>query len=190
MASGVVGVLVVAVTAVMWPRLGLRVDAVAGDPPSYVELAAWARDHTPKDAVFLVPPEEQSFRLHARRAIVVNYKNVPQLSAELPEWRDRLQNVLDLPNLMTLPKGMGKTLAAIRDRYAALPPAHLAQTARQYGASYVVTDGNAEPPPDPGFHLEHRSGTFRLYSVNASAAAPIPAPAPQRLPGGEGGSNP
>jgi hypothetical protein len=138
---------------------------VRGDPPEYVELAAWARDHTPKDAVFLVPPDEQSFRLHARRAIVVNYKNVPQLSAELPEWRDRLQTVLDQPDLMTLPRGMGRTLGAIRDRYAALPPAHLAQMARRYGATYLVITGDAEPPPAMGLQFEHQAGAFRLYSV-------------------------
>jgi hypothetical protein len=159
-------VLVVVVTALMWPRLGLRVDAIAGDPPEYQELAAWARDHTPKDAVFIVPPDQQSFRLHARRAIVVNYKNVPQLSAELPEWRDRLQNVLGLPDLMTLPKGMGKTLAGLRDRYAALPPAHLAQTARQYGATYIVTTGAAEPAPALGIRLEHQAGARALDQLS------------------------
>ena len=140
--------------------------AVRGDSPEYVELSTWARENTPKDAGFLVPPDEQSFRLHARRAIVVNFKNVPQLSAELPEWRDRLQNVLDLPDLMSLPKGMGATLSAIRDRYAALPPSHLAQTARRYRATYVVLTGNAEPPPDQGWRLVHQAGTFRLYSVD------------------------
>ena len=61
-----------------------------------------------------------------------------QLSGELGEWRDRLQNVLDLRDLRTLPTPFAATLRAIRDRYAQLPPEHLEGVARQYGARYIV----------------------------------------------------
>ena len=49
----------------------------------YLALCRWACDHTPIDAVFLVPPQETEFRYYARRAIVVNFKGVPQLAGEL-----------------------------------------------------------------------------------------------------------
>ena len=45
------------------------------------------------------PPNEQLFRYHAQRAIVVNFKNVPQLSSEMPEWQSRLETLLDQPPL-------------------------------------------------------------------------------------------
>jgi hypothetical protein len=176
-AAALVAMLMVVLIALSWGRLGLTVDAVRGDPPEYLELARWARDNTPKDAIFVVPPDEQSFRLHARRAIVVNFKNVPQLSAELPVWRDRLKDVLDLPDLMRLPRGMGPTLAALRDRYAALPPEHLAHTAGRYGAAYVVTSGPGPIPANSGLRFVHQAGPFGLYSVDA-AAAPATGPAP------------
>ncbi len=159
-----------ALTAFAWPRLGLSIDAVRADPPAYVALAEWARANTPTDAVFLVPPEEQSFRLRARRAIVVNYKNVPQLSGELPEWRDRLRAALAQGDLMTLPRSMGPTLRAIGERYASLPPAYLAQTAARYDADYVVTSGPADPPPGSGLSLRHASGRYRLYHRTMSPA--------------------
>src|SRR4029079_13954597 len=87
------------------------------DDPQYLAMCDWVRGHTPPEANFIVPPSEQAFRLTAQRAIVVNFKCVPQLSGELMEWRDRICFVLDMPKLQTLPKGFTQTLAAIRARY-------------------------------------------------------------------------
>ncbi|MGE5611445.1 MAG: DUF6798 domain-containing protein, partial [Bacillota bacterium] len=78
----------------LWP--------IPRDDKDYRALCQWARRHTPVDALFLVPPDEQSFRLHGQRAIVVNFKGVPQLSSELPEWRRRLESVLGMENLLDL----------------------------------------------------------------------------------------
>ena len=53
--------------------------------------STWAADpaHTPLDAIFLVPPQETDFRLYGQRAIIVNFKHIPQLSNEIRQWRDR-----------------------------------------------------------------------------------------------------
>ena len=143
------------------PYLGLF--RIPGDDVAYLDVADWARQSTPADAVFLVPPDEQGFRLHARRAIVVNFKGVPQLGGELPEWRDRLAAVLDLPsNLRPLPRGnFERTLAAIRARYASLPAEHLTQVAARYGARYVVVIDRPLPGRDPVY----QRGPYLLYDL-------------------------
>jgi hypothetical protein len=147
--------------------LGLRVKGLEGDDPAYLELAAWAREHTPRDAVFVVPPDEESFRVHARRAIVVNFKGVPQLSGELPAWRDRLQDVLgmDTGGLLALPRPMPKTLDAIRACYESLAPAHHDGVARKYGARYVILAHHVEPRG--GWRLVHSDsrGRYFLYDL-------------------------
>jgi hypothetical protein len=156
--------------------LGLKLAGLQGDDAGYRELAEWARENTPKDAVFLVPPDEESFRVHARRAIVVNFKGVPQLSAELPEWRDRLRDVLDLdtPDLLALPRPLGRTMGAIRARYDTLPPRHHAAVAGKYGARYVVLDA---PVDAPGFRLVHADSTgshflYHLFSDSNALSRP------------------
>jgi hypothetical protein len=148
--------------------IGLKVAGLQGDDPAYVALAVWARDNTPRDAVFLVPPDEESFRVRGRRAIVINYKGVPQLSAELPEWRDRLQAVLglDTAGLLALPRPMGRTLQAIRARYDALPPEHHVAVAGKYGARYLVLTHRAD---FPGARLvsPDSNGPYYLYDLSA-----------------------
>jgi hypothetical protein len=135
-AAASIGMAMIAVCVVRGPYFGAF--RIAEDPPSYLAACDWIREHTPPDAVFLVPPDEQEFRLRARRAIVVNYKAVPQLSRELGVWRDRLREVLQMRDLRNLPRPFEKTLAAIHERYESLPPEHYADAARRYGARYVL----------------------------------------------------
>jgi len=127
-------------------------------------MCRWARDanNTPVDAIFLVPPEEEPFRYAAQRAIVVNFKGVPPLRGELPEWRDRLKAVLDLDDLHSLPRGMTAAAEAIEQRYDALPPAHLAAVARRYNARYVLLSRKHEVNEAA---IVHSNGSFQLCDV-------------------------
>ena len=153
--------------------VGIKLAGLEGDSTHYLELARWARDHTPPDTVFVVPPDEESFRVHARRAIVVNFKGVPQLSAELPEWRDRLRDVLDLDTrgLLALPRPLGRTMQAIRARYDSLPPEHLFEVARKYGARYVVRTRRADAT---GARLVHSDSNdlYYLYDLGSETVNP------------------
>jgi hypothetical protein len=128
----------VAAVTVAWRHERLGINIIPADPPAYLAVCRWARANTPTDAVFLVPPGEQSFRLHARRAIVVNFKGVPQLSANLPEWRDRLRDILELDSLMSLPHPFAATLAACNERYESRSAGHLLEVARRYHARYLL----------------------------------------------------
>jgi hypothetical protein len=154
-----------------WHKIGLTLDALRGDDAGYMEVCDWARRNTPKNAVFLVPPDEQSFRLHGERAIVVNFKNVPQLSGELGEWRNRLQAVLDVRDIRTLPRPFPRTLDAIRARYAARSPEHLRNVARRYGARYVLTLRSSAATFGPAVFSDSGSRYF-LYDLDARNAGP------------------
>jgi hypothetical protein len=155
---------------VSWPKLGIAHVGQRGDDAGYLEMCRWAAEHSPRDAVFVVPPDEQSFRLHGRRAIVVNFKNVPQLSGELGEWRDRLQNVLAIDDLRKLPQPFHRALDAIRTRYAELPPEHLSSIARRYGARYAVSVRrfDARSFGEPAF--SDSGGRYFLYDLEQSPA--------------------
>jgi len=140
-------------------RLGLRIALADDEGPAYVALCRWAREHTPVNAVFVVPPNEQLFRFEARRAIVVNFKNVPQLASEIGEWRARLEAVLDEP-LSALPRRFDLAHAAIAARYDALSDNQLAAVAHRYGARYVVTTH-----PLAGRQAVFENNSYHLYDL-------------------------
>ena len=130
------GIVLIALCAWRGPYAGLfRIPA---DDPSYLRACDWIRANTDEDALFIVPPDEQAFRLRAQRAIVVNFKAVPQLSAELKEWRRRMEDVL-ATDVTALPQPFPATLEAMRQRYDSLDPQHLIDVAHQYGARYVLS---------------------------------------------------
>jgi len=133
------------------------------DDADYLATCDWVRQHTPVDAVFLVPPAESSFRLRARRAIVVNFKAVPQLSGELPEWRDRLTKVLALDDLARLPRGYRQTLRAVNERYASLSADELASAADAYAARFVVAPRPLEPRDDFRLVFSSPGGRYFVY---------------------------
>ncbi len=123
-------------------------------------MCHFAREHTPVDAVFLVPPNEQLFRYHAQRAIVANFKNVPQLSSEMTEWKTRLETILG-QSLASFPARFDQTHGAIAARYDQLPFSYLKDVARKYGARYLVT-----AKPQVGLQAVFENGSYHLYDLD------------------------
>jgi hypothetical protein len=142
---------------------GVLLDFMPQDDLDYIALCNWVRDpaNTPPDALFIVPPQEQVFRLFAHRAILVNLKGVPQLSSELKEWRKRLDDLLDA-DVTQFAARFDQTLLAIHQRYESLPPQHLATLAHHYNAQYIILEHDIN---DPSWRLVHTSGPHRLYRL-------------------------
>lgn len=149
-----------------WGRI-LGPQLLPKDDTDYIALCHWARDHTPIDAVFLVPPSEQAFRLEARRAIVINFKGIPQMSAEMATWRDRLRDVLQMPDLSQLPEPFDRTLKAIDQRYESRSDDHLVAVARRYDARYLIVGHRLGPTLDGQLIHTSEAGRYFMYDLNA-----------------------
>jgi len=127
------------VCTVGWSKWIGLIQVLDEDDRSYLTLCDWVRDNTPRDAVFLVSPGESAFRLQANRAIVVNFKSVPQLNAEMPAWRDRLRDILGVPDLLKITRGFTKVGVAMDGLYDTRMAPGLIDAARKYGAGYIIT---------------------------------------------------
>jgi hypothetical protein len=127
----------------------------------------WVKDpqHTPLDAIFLVSPGDQIFRLHAQRAIVVNFKAPPQLSSELPQWRDRLQDVLGMPTLSPLADFRGDMMNHLDDLYDTVPTQTLLAAAAKYGAEYILLGHRLPTEFDSQLIYSRETGPYFLYHV-------------------------
>jgi hypothetical protein len=161
----IIGITLLATTiAVSWRNsIGLtQIDSPADE--QYLSLCAWAKRNTPTSAIFLVPPDESEFRYYAQRAIVVNFKAVPQLSSELREWQTRLKEVLGVDDLhAALPRGYAKIGPAMARLYAQRSADQLIDVAHKYHAGYVVTTRAYD---DPGLRLvQNVGGRYLLYAV-------------------------
>jgi hypothetical protein len=86
------------------------------------ELETWLRERSPKDALFLIPPEEETLRFRGERAVVIDWKSVPSIPSQILEWYRRIGDVAgrdvqresDLANYAELDT---RRLEALRQRY-------------------------------------------------------------------------
>ncbi len=134
-----------------WPDFlqdRFAVDASPTGPEG--RLGARFNSNSPADTVVLTPPSENAwlFRLHARRASVVEDKDFPFTERGMLTWRDRMSRVL---GKKVMP-GLDLTSA-----WAARSPAELAAIAKEFGADYILTR-DVWHPQLPGVPVDRDQG--------------------------------
>jgi hypothetical protein len=88
------------------------------------------RERTPKQALFLTPPDDGSLRFFGERAIVVDWKGSPAVPREVLAWHRRIEDVA----------GGGHAVARVEELrgYDALDAARLERLRERYGFDYAV----------------------------------------------------
>ncbi len=117
------------------------------------DVCQWAAEQTPPEALFLVPRHAATFKWRTGRAVVVNYKDVPQDAEHLVEWRRRLDDVYGRPT----PDDERRMVHSLSE----LGSARLKELAEQYGADYVVTT-HYRPVSLP---VAYQNGTYVIYDL-------------------------
>jgi len=118
-----------------------RVPSFDNDKPRLpLEMYAWIRENTPKDAVFITPfvPE---FWVVAERAQVASMRH-PPLDKRLIEWKDRLQALNgDRPFDLTDRERRGYLInKGLGERVPKLDHRQLISLRDRYGATHYITD--------------------------------------------------
>jgi len=125
------------------------------------DLYKWLRERSPKDAVYLTPPDLEGARFLGQRAIVVDWKAVPLIPTELLGWYERLCDVT----------GRHVTSSSDLGGYGSMDPERLALIEQKYHPDYVVLRRGGERRFGDLPVVYQNSG----YSVLKLGAAP-PAP--------------
>jgi hypothetical protein len=121
-----------------------------------------ARTQTPPDARFLIPPSLIGFRLHARRAVFVDWKCVPMKGEEALEWQRRMLAVMGSSQF----PARGYELRKIGDElYYRRNTADLAALARKEGLDHIVLYKRAYVDDELGLERVYSAGRWRVYRV-------------------------
>lgn len=121
-------------------------------PDGALERAAlWTRDHTPNNALFLIPPStgEESFHIWSHRSVVFNAKMFPYLQDEWPNWIARYYAMggapapsLKAPHTYDWLKDSPGT-AKLAKSFSSLPERQIVAIARSYQAEFVLSPSDA-----------------------------------------------
>ncbi len=109
----------------------------------WVDVQNWARQSTPKGAIFLTPPREAGFRVFSERTTVAEWKDGTQQYFDdqfVREWGSRVEILGDLPKR--------------NDE-------ELREIAQRFGVSYLVLPGRQSR----SFPEAYRNGGFVVYKT-------------------------
>ncbi len=128
--------------------------------PDYDELFRWAELYSPRDAIFVTPPNLDRFRLHARRAIVVDWKTPPARGAEVATWFERLKDVSGVEHI--------RGIRQISQGYNQMTPQRLSKLHEKYAAEYAVLEAaRCDPRVRSSFPVLFENDTFLVVPTRS-----------------------
>jgi Domain of unknown function (DUF6798) len=139
------------------------------------QLFGWARSKTSLDALFIVPPGFQEFRVYSRRSVYVDFKTVTPGDPRLVRlWRERLEQVAAPDRLAREARGWEGIPEWDRTYAGRNTPARIESLLRETGADYFVWDrqGLQIPPfvdrdraPDPALAIAFENARYEVYRL-------------------------
>jgi hypothetical protein len=144
-------------------RLGPAVTLADTEDPT-LAVAAYARENTPEDAVFLTPPGFGRFRLTARRSIVVDFKAFPFQDSAIREWKERLDNCYGRVESWGFP-----AMREMEENYRRIDERKILALRRLYNISYAVLR-----QASPQLHQQTEVDFPILYSGNSYRLVKVP----------------
>jgi hypothetical protein len=134
---------------------------------SWGKMCRWIQNNTPPQSVFLAPPDRETFRLLAQRAVIVDFKACPYREQDVQSWLRRM-NDLTGTDLRSLSHRGFDLVDDIRDGYLGLSSQSVSGLVERYKSDYFLTS-----KPHEQLQLLHQEGDWRLYSFPERHQQPL-----------------
>jgi len=148
---------------------GIRVYA---EQSAWHDAQAWARINTPRDAIFITPPQlwsfhESDWRVFSERAAVVTITELPEVAlapSHTATFQERFDTLAPgaLENMNGNPQ---HNRAVTRDAFYGLSDDAIVRAACRYNASYLVS----EKPHTRAFEQVYQNDAFVIYALPPTA---------------------
>jgi hypothetical protein len=138
-------------------RPAISPEDLVGDE---VEVARWAKDNSPVDALFVAPPRFGQFRITAERALLADFKLFPGNLAD--EWQQRLFDSYGVP------RGQGFQAAQEMDEmYRGIDDGRLRSLQVKYGIDYAVLYSET----DTNLPVVYQNATYKVVQLSAQGGS-------------------
>jgi hypothetical protein len=107
-------------------------DARMADFDGWVDVCQWIAENTRRDALFLTPRLNHSFKWRTARPEVVNRKDIPQDTYGIVEWNGRIKDIYYY-------EGAAGPVGPI-DSIGQLGTERVRELAKKYGVGFVLAD--------------------------------------------------
>ncbi len=146
-----------------------RYSLLITSPPARQEddVFAFVKRSTPPDALFLIPPDLDYFRLKAARAIIADYKALPINRAGLLEWYVRLEAISGINN----PQNIYQVKSGFED----IDAERLSRLRCQFHITHAILRSPQPLRGAPGWAEIFKNRDFRVLASTGRNACPSPA---------------
>ncbi len=143
---------------------------VYGPRNAWQAVQLWARDHTPRDALFITPPYRWDFydsewRVFSERSTLVTFSDLLEVALVpdyTPLWRERFEQLA--PGALARCRGdYFENRRLIAEAFHTLTAEDVRRIAARYGADYLVVERAYTYP----FPLLYANDAFALYALPA-----------------------
>ncbi|MBQ3387711.1 MAG: hypothetical protein IJG60_00690 [Thermoguttaceae bacterium] len=123
-------------SGVLVPRSNPPKESISN---GWLDVCRWAQENTPEESVFLVPRGYESWKWHARRAEIANWKEIPQDASSMVRWYALMEDLYTTG----VKKGKSRWNDPLIAVLLAKGEKRIARQAEKYHIDYIV----AEQPP-------------------------------------------
>lgn len=128
------------------------------------DACSWIREHTPREAVFLVPRQAATFKWNTRRSDVANWKDVPQDAEGIVRWRETVEELYSRTD-----EDGKRTWDSLPARLWRMDDAELLALRDKYDFDYVVCRATIDPfrggGRKPSLKMVYNNQWYAVYRV-------------------------
>jgi hypothetical protein len=127
-----------------------------GEKDQWADIQLFAKQHTPKDALFIVPPYINDFGMYSERATLGDWAEGSSIlymdNAYAKRWLTRMRDL------------GWKTMWGAYTGYNSLTTEEIVATAKKYNAVYIIT----EKPKRFKLPMTYENSKFTLYNIHVN----------------------
>lgn len=145
------------VLVVTYCVIGLNLsDVIRNKQNERYQLCSWVEENTPKNSLFLIPPDLEEFRLYARRSIIVDIKAFPFDKKSICEWYRR---ILDISG--QTPSSTGDAVSL----YNSLNKKRVNELKQKYGFDFLIVKNDHYNESLNEMPCVFESKAFKIFSI-------------------------
>jgi len=125
------------------------------------DMCHWIKENTPATAKFWIPRDGQTFKWHARRADIGDWKNIPQDAESIVRWWQSMQDLYRYKNA----EGNEAEDRLMTTLLLSKTEEDIASLQQRYGFDYILCAQAYEMPTHSTLELVYENDVYCLYYV-------------------------
>jgi hypothetical protein len=130
-------------------------------PAEWEDMCQWIKENTPRTAKFWIPRDGMTFKWHAQRSDIGDWKNIPQDAESIVKWSAAMKELYNYKNAEG-EKAMDRLITSLVNSKT---EEDIVAMQRKYGFDYILCAQSYEMPCHANLEMVYENDVYCLYRV-------------------------